>query len=328
MEDYYRILGIDSGASQETIRKAWLDMAHRHHPDHNDGDQASNDLFISIREAYRVLSSPQLRASYDEKRYSGQYKSKIRPYFKASVDRNSIGVFGEIRLNYTYTGNGILFQRPALDGFRTAARPYVSHRMVSIKGVDVKETTLTFVMVPLIPGMLRIGPASIMISEERFFSDGIEIMAAPVRCAFLENAMAGGKPLDFELFRTMPAKVGRFPIGESKANHLVLIPRSKAARVFHAIGVSMKIIFTLWGGLLWSDYVSSPVLLGFMLGNLAGGANVRLMYYLAGVKSRYSGGRQHSLVMEYLENGYAEGRGILWPMDKTGIFDRIIKAIL
>lgn len=328
MEDYYRILGVESGASPETIRKAWLDMAHRHHPDHNGGDQASNDLFISIREAYRVLSSPDLRASYDNSLNADQIKSNARPYFKVKSDRESLGIFSEIRLDYSYIGNGTLFRRPAFDGFRIATRPYVSHRMVTVDGSVVKETTLTFIIVPLKPGLLQIDSASIMISGEVFLSDKVQIAAFPTRCAFMKNAMAEGKPLEFDLFRTIPAKGGRFPIGESKASHLVLVPRSKAARVFHGLGICMKVVFTLWGGIFGATYLSFPALLGATIGNLVGGINVHLMYYLAGVKSRGSGARQASLVLDYLEYGYAEGRGFLWPLDKTGIVDRVMKALL
>lgn len=328
MEDYYRILGVDSGASQETIRKAWLEMAHRHHPDHNGGDQASNDLFISIREAYRVLSSPDLKASYDSALNSHQFKSNARPYFKVNCDRDSVGVFSEIRLNYSYIGNGTLFRRPAFDGFRIATRPYVSHRMVSVDGSLVKETTLTFMIVPLKPGLIEIESASIMISGERLFSNKVHIAVVPVRCAFMKNAMAGDKPLEFDLYRTMPAKGGRFPIGESKANHLVLVPRSKVARIFHGLGISMKVIFSLWGGLIWTNYFTAPIILGAIIGNLVGGMNVYFMYYLAGVKSRYSGARKASLAMDYMERGFVEGRGFLWPIDKTGIIDRITKALL
>ncbi|MGR6087683.1 MAG: DnaJ domain-containing protein [Arcticibacter sp.] len=328
MEDYYRILGVESGASQETIRKAWLDMAHRHHPDHNGGDQVSNDLFISIREAYRVLSSPELRGSYDKSLNPDQYKSNAKSYFKVNIDQCSVGVLSEIRLNYSYIGNGKLFQRPAFEGFRMATRPYVSHRMVSFDGGLIKETTLTFVIVPLMPGVLKIDAASIMVSGERLFSEQVQIAAFPVQCAFLKNAMAGGKPLDFHLSRTIPAKRGRFPIGESKANHVVMVPRSKAARVFHELGISMKVIFTLWGCFMWANHISSYIFFGAIIGNLVGGINVRLMYYLAGVKSSFSGGKQTSLVREYLEHGYVEGRGLLWPLDKSGVFDKIMKAIL
>lgn len=328
MEDYYRILGVDSGVSQEGIRKAWLDMAHRYHPDHNGGDQASNDLFISIREAYRVLSSPELRASYDKSRKPELFKSNVRPYLKESVDRRSVGVFSEIRLNYSYTGNGTLLQRPVFDGFRMATRPYVSHRTVSINGVLVKETSLTFVLIPLRTGVLQLEPASIMISGEKVFSGPVQIIAVPVSCAFMENAIANGKPLDFQLFRTIPAKGGRFPIGESKASHVVLISRSSSARVFHGLGISMKVVFTIWGCFIWANHMSSHFYLGAIIGNLVGGINVWLMYNLARVRSRYSGARQTALVNEYLECGYVEGQGLLWPLDKNGIFDRIMKAIL
>jgi curved DNA-binding protein len=61
MTDYYRALGIQKGASDDEIKKAYRKLAMKHHPDRG-GDQAE---FQKIQEAYATLSDPQKRAEYD-----------------------------------------------------------------------------------------------------------------------------------------------------------------------------------------------------------------------------------------------------------------------
>jgi len=62
MKDYYKILGVQKGASEEEIKKAYYKLAHQHHPDKGGGDGAR---FKEINEAYQVLSNKDKRASYD-----------------------------------------------------------------------------------------------------------------------------------------------------------------------------------------------------------------------------------------------------------------------
>ncbi|MBI4359175.1 MAG: molecular chaperone DnaJ [Candidatus Nealsonbacteria bacterium] len=61
-KDYYEILGVKKDASSEEIRKAYHQLAHKHHPDKG-GDSAK---FKEISEAYQVLSDQQKRAQYDQ----------------------------------------------------------------------------------------------------------------------------------------------------------------------------------------------------------------------------------------------------------------------
>jgi molecular chaperone DnaJ len=61
IKDYYKILGVDKGASTEEIRKAFRSLSKKHHPDHG-GDE---DKFKEINEAHLVLSDPQKREDYD-----------------------------------------------------------------------------------------------------------------------------------------------------------------------------------------------------------------------------------------------------------------------
>lgn len=69
--DYYQILGVERGASQEQIKKAYRRLARQHHPDANSDDPGAADRFKEIGEAYRVLSDPDKRAQYDRFGHAG-----------------------------------------------------------------------------------------------------------------------------------------------------------------------------------------------------------------------------------------------------------------
>ncbi len=61
-KDYYKILGINKGASKEEIKKAFRTLAHKHHPDKKGGNEAH---FKEVNEAYSVLGDEKKRAEYD-----------------------------------------------------------------------------------------------------------------------------------------------------------------------------------------------------------------------------------------------------------------------
>ncbi len=61
-KDYYKILGVEKNASKDDIKKAFRKLAHEHHPDKNQGNDAK---FKEINEAYTTLSDDQKRQQYD-----------------------------------------------------------------------------------------------------------------------------------------------------------------------------------------------------------------------------------------------------------------------
>ena len=63
--DYYEVLGLQKGASEEEIKKAFRKMAMKYHPDKNPGNKEAEEKFKEVNEAYSVLSDPDKKSKYD-----------------------------------------------------------------------------------------------------------------------------------------------------------------------------------------------------------------------------------------------------------------------
>jgi curved DNA-binding protein len=63
--DYYKTLGVERNATEAEIKKAYRKLARQHHPDINPGNQAAENKFKEITEAYEVLSDKEKREKYD-----------------------------------------------------------------------------------------------------------------------------------------------------------------------------------------------------------------------------------------------------------------------
>ena len=64
--DYYEVLGVDKGADDAAIKKAYRVLAKKYHPDMNPGDKDAEVKFKEASEAYAVLSDPDKRRQYDQ----------------------------------------------------------------------------------------------------------------------------------------------------------------------------------------------------------------------------------------------------------------------
>ncbi|WVF72173.1 hypothetical protein IAT40_006985 [Kwoniella sp. CBS 6097] len=64
---YYDVLGVEECATSAEIRKAYLKLAARCHPDRNLDDPEAKEVFQEVQEAYETLYDAEAKAAYDEK---------------------------------------------------------------------------------------------------------------------------------------------------------------------------------------------------------------------------------------------------------------------
>ena len=70
-QDYYEVLGLQKGASEDEIKSAFRKQAMKYHPDRNPGDKAAEEKFKEVNEAYSILSDPDKKAKYDRFGFAG-----------------------------------------------------------------------------------------------------------------------------------------------------------------------------------------------------------------------------------------------------------------
>jgi molecular chaperone DnaJ len=95
--DYYEILGVVKGASQDEIKKAYRKVAMQFHPDRNPGDKAAEEKFKEAAESYEVLSDGDKRAQYDRYGHAGLSNNGRGGFSGGSMNMDDIfSQFGDV----------------------------------------------------------------------------------------------------------------------------------------------------------------------------------------------------------------------------------------
>ncbi|REC93436.1 molecular chaperone DnaJ [Kushneria indalinina] len=69
--DYYEVLGVERGADDKEIKKAYRRLAQKYHPDRNPDDETAAEKFREVSDAYEVLADSEKRAAYDQFGHAG-----------------------------------------------------------------------------------------------------------------------------------------------------------------------------------------------------------------------------------------------------------------
>lgn len=104
--DYYEVLGVERGASEAELKKAYRRLAMKHHPDRNPGDKAAEDSFKEANEAYEVLSDAAKRQAYDQYGHAGVDPQMGAGAGGAYGGANFSDIFGDVFSDFFAGGRG------------------------------------------------------------------------------------------------------------------------------------------------------------------------------------------------------------------------------
>jgi len=217
--DYYSILGVARDATQEEIKRAYLNAAQRLHPDKNVAP-GETELFLESQQAYEVLSNPKSRERYDatlpkEERVEGPISYEIL-YSRPSLVR-----IPELQLIYV-----LLEARSAADNEKISAPP-LNICLALDRSTSMKDGKMDLLKAAAIQFLRSLRPEDALSIVT--FSDNAEVVVPSSFQADtqrLESQVRNIQPSGAtELFKALKASVNEVRRGAraGRVNHVILL---------------------------------------------------------------------------------------------------------
>lgn len=128
MVDYYKVLGVEKNASDNTIKQAYKDLAKKHHPDLG----GNEEKFKQINEAYDTLKNPETRKAYDNPNpFQGMGGNSREGFHFTSANINLDDIMRQMHEH--------MFRESGQGGFRTRHRQSRNHNLNINLTIDLKE---------------------------------------------------------------------------------------------------------------------------------------------------------------------------------------------
>ena len=132
--DYYEVLGLSKGASDEEIKRAFRKLAKKYHPDLNPGDKEAEQKFKEVNEAYSVLSDADKKSKYDRFGHAGVDPSygqgdagrnggsngdtyvTVRVKKHKIFERDGVNIYCKVPITFAEAALGATIKVPTLEG--------------------------------------------------------------------------------------------------------------------------------------------------------------------------------------------------------------------
>jgi Ca-activated chloride channel homolog len=218
-QDYYSILGVMRDASQEEIKRAYLDAAQRLHPDRN-AAAGDTELFLDVQQAYEVLSNPKRRVQYDAT-LPPEIKTDLPYTHNILYSRSSLVGMTEPQMLY------LLLEIQAPVELRRAPSPPLNACIIIDRSTSMKGEKMDVVKAAAIQVLRNLRQQDIM--SVVTFSDRAEVIipaAYHLDRARLEARIQMIQPSGgTEIFQGLEAGAGEIMrnIDVKRLNHIILL---------------------------------------------------------------------------------------------------------